>query len=146
MRGTVEVYEGVSAMQNLRIEPGMMVVDADGEQVGQIKELRGRYLLIDAPLQPDFWLQDGAVAGAEGASCRLRLRTGDLDPYKTGDPDQTISPHDGYAPGYKPSGVGPVRAADNHTGQQPAEFRTAGLGAAPVEETPGVRTAPPGGE
>lgn len=115
------------------------MVDAAGEVVGEVKTVRGRALHIDAPWRPDYWLRDEAVAAVTDGVCWLAVTSRELGPYRVDDPDATISPHDGYAPGYQPSGVGPVRAEDDHTGQQPAEFRTAGLGGAPVEEVPGVR-------
>ena len=54
---------------------GCPVFTADGDEIGRVKEIRGRYFKVDAPMRPDYWLIYDVLTG-DGA---LRLYEVDLD-------------------------------------------------------------------
>jgi hypothetical protein len=41
---------------------GSEIISRDGMYVGTMKELKGRYLKVDAPMQPDLWLPLDTIA------------------------------------------------------------------------------------
>jgi len=53
---------------NQRITEGQPVYDADGNELGTVKEVRGSYFKVDAPMAPDYWLRSDALSatGADG--------------------------------------------------------------------------------
>ena len=53
---------------NQRIMEGQPVYDADGNELGTVKEVRGSYFKVDAPMAKDFWLRTDALSatGADG--------------------------------------------------------------------------------
>lgn len=53
---------------NQRIMEGQPVYDTEGNELGTVKEVRGSYFKVDAPMAPDYWLRSSALsaAGADG--------------------------------------------------------------------------------
>jgi uncharacterized protein (TIGR02271 family) len=53
---------------NQRIMEGQPVYDTDGNELGTVKEVRGSYFRVDAPMAPDYWLRSDALSatGADG--------------------------------------------------------------------------------
>ena len=49
---------------------GTTVYASDGEELGTVKEIRGDYFKIDAPMSKDYWLRcDAVVQTPEGRAC-----------------------------------------------------------------------------
>jgi uncharacterized protein (TIGR02271 family) len=42
---------------NQQISAGQAVYDRDGAELGTVKEVQGRYIKVDAPMAPDYWLR-----------------------------------------------------------------------------------------
>lgn len=53
---------------NQRITEGQPVYDADGNELGTVKEVQGSYFKVDAPMAKDYWLRTDALSatGADG--------------------------------------------------------------------------------
>ena len=48
------------------LQIGWSVVTRDGETLGEVKEIRGRYFNVSVPREPDYWLEvDGIVSTAD---------------------------------------------------------------------------------
>lgn len=47
---------------------GTAVYTRDGERLGEIKELRGDYFKVDAPMSPDYWLECRCVHAGMGTN------------------------------------------------------------------------------
>lgn len=45
---------------------GQTVYSADGGELGTVKEIKGRFFKVDAPMQPDYWLSTNAVQQSGG--------------------------------------------------------------------------------
>jgi len=45
---------------------GQPVYSADGSELGTVKEVRGAYFKVDAPMQPDYWLRMDACQTSGG--------------------------------------------------------------------------------
>jgi len=60
---------------------GSPVYSQDGDQLGTVKEVRGQYFKVDAPMQRDYWLRTDAVQSDGG---RLVV-AGDVQRYDTPD-------------------------------------------------------------
>ena len=73
---------------------GQRVYDADGGEIGTVKEVRGERFKVDAPMQPDYWLRTDRLRAAGG-----RLVVTDAVGGSTS-PDEREMPADGpYAHG-----------------------------------------------
>jgi hypothetical protein len=46
---------------------GADVYTSDGDKLGKVKEVRGAYFKVAAPMQPDYWLGTESVNGGFGA-------------------------------------------------------------------------------
>jgi len=68
---------------------GAPVVTMDGDQVGSVKEIRGRYFKVDAPMQPDFWLTLDNVGAGSGGQVVLGFNKDQLGDYQLSSPDET---------------------------------------------------------
>ena len=68
------------------IQVGAPVFAQDGTQLGEVKEVRGRYFKVDAPMQKDYWLSMDAVSSATSGQITLAVDSGRLDDYKASDP------------------------------------------------------------
>jgi iron-sulfur cluster repair protein YtfE (RIC family) len=67
---------------------GMEVCTADGESVGTVKEMQGRYFKVDAPMKPDFWLTTDCIRTASANTVMLTVNKDHLDDVKTDLPAQ----------------------------------------------------------
>ena len=54
------------------IRTGLDVFTRDGTRLGEVKELRGEYFKVDAPMAPDYWLSLDCIRGG-GAAVRNRV-------------------------------------------------------------------------
>lgn len=48
------------------LKEGMAVYDADGTELGTVKEIRGDSFKVNAPMQPDYWLRIDSVSMSGG--------------------------------------------------------------------------------
>ena len=64
---------------------GSPVYGEDGNQLGKVKEVRGRYFKVDARMQPDYWLRADSV---QTSGDRLVVM-GDAEPVQNPDFDET---------------------------------------------------------
>jgi hypothetical protein len=46
---------------------GADVYTSDGDKLGKVKEVRGAYFKVDAPMHPDYWLGTECINGAFGS-------------------------------------------------------------------------------
>ena len=67
------------------IAEGCEVVTRDGDKVGTVKEVRGGYFKVNAPLQPDYWLQRQFVESNAEGRITLSFEKGELGDYKVKD-------------------------------------------------------------
>ena len=58
---------------------GAKVVTADGKPLGKLMEIDGDCFKVDAPLQPDYWLNSKVVARTSPSEIHLSLPLKDLD-------------------------------------------------------------------
>ncbi len=49
-----------------RVAIGQTVYDADGNELGTVKDIQGAAFAIDAPLEPDYWVRFDGVAAEAG--------------------------------------------------------------------------------
>jgi hypothetical protein len=64
------------------ISPGRAVYTQDGHELGTVKEVRGGYVKIDAPLQPDFWLPRSDVLSFTNERVTFSFSRDDVDGHK----------------------------------------------------------------
>ncbi len=69
------------------ITVGAPVFALDGEQLGEVKEVRGNYFKVDAPMQPDYWLRTDAVRNGDGGQVMLSISKDRLGDYQVMNPD-----------------------------------------------------------
>jgi hypothetical protein len=72
---------------------GTRVRSSDGEDIGQVKEILGRYFKIDAPMAPDYWLPRSVVRSADQSELVLDITREELGGYEV-DPDLVESERD----------------------------------------------------
>lgn len=68
------------------IKPGLPVYTADGDQIGEVKEVRGESFKIDAPMRPDYWLRRDCVLSFSIERVTLSCGKDKLDDYKVAAP------------------------------------------------------------
>src|SRR5438270_808087 len=66
--------------------PGCPIYTADGDQICTLKEVRGAYIKVDAPMRPDYWLARSEVAMTTPEAVTLTVDTEHLDVRMIGDP------------------------------------------------------------
>ncbi len=76
--------QGMGAMPHT----GMEVFTADGETIGTVKEMQGRYFKVDAPMKPDFWLTTDCIRTASANTLTLTVDKDHLGDVKTDLPSQ----------------------------------------------------------
>lgn len=69
----------------LGILEGQPIYDADGNELGSVKEVRGSYVKVDASMQPDYWLRTDALTTAPGSG-ELTVMAG-AEPYSQPGPE-----------------------------------------------------------
>lgn len=52
---------------------GTRVQTSDGHELGEVKELVGRYFKVAAPMAPDYWLANDLIASTSQAELRLGI-------------------------------------------------------------------------
>jgi len=77
---------------------GHHIYTQDGDHLGKVKEMRGRFFKVDAPMQPDYWLPVDTVVSASGDRITLAFEKHQLGDYKVGDPDDAKMGRDTKAP------------------------------------------------
>lgn len=65
---------------------GWPLVTADGHTLGTVREVRGAYLLVDAPRRPDYWLSGEYVVQTSPDGTILSFNEADLDQYRLDEP------------------------------------------------------------
>ena len=68
---------------------GAPVCTMDGDTLGKVKEIRGRYFKVDAPMQPDYWLTTDTITSSSGQAVMLTFPKDRLGDFKMGEPDLT---------------------------------------------------------
>ena len=82
---------------------GQTVYDADGRELGKVKEVRGRYVKVDVRMQPDYWLSTDAVSSAGD---RLVVSS---DAQRVEHPDfEETEPRAGTAPTHERTSTAPL--------------------------------------
>ena len=66
--------------------PGLTVHTSDGEKVGMVKDVEGRFFKVAVPLRRDYWLDSATVLSVDGNGVRLAVAKDDLRDYKKGRP------------------------------------------------------------
>src|SRR6185503_4405985 len=58
---------------------GAPIYSSDGQQFGSIKEVRGGYFKVDAPMSRDFWLSAAYIGVSDSESVRLTITRDQVD-------------------------------------------------------------------
>ena len=66
---------------------GIPIFTHDDAQIGTLKEIRGGYFKVDAPLQPDYWLGEDVLASATGSELRSTLTEDRVSDFRLGNPE-----------------------------------------------------------
>lgn len=70
---------------------GAPVYGQNGDELGKIKEVRGQYFKVDAPMQADYWLRGDVVAAGGGGRVMLRVDKDQLGEYTVATPDDDMT-------------------------------------------------------
>ena len=65
---------------------GTTVYAADGKELGTVKEIRGAYFKVDAPMARDYWLACDAVRSTPGERVTVAFTEDLLDANKQPEP------------------------------------------------------------
>lgn len=65
---------------------GSHVYTSDGDDLGTIKEVQGRFFKVDASMRPDYWLSRDCVRTASVGEVRLAIDKDQLGDYKVDKP------------------------------------------------------------
>jgi hypothetical protein len=68
------------------IREGTPILTFDGERLGEVKEIRGDFFKVDAPMAPDYWLACDCVTADGGNNLRVSFTKDQVDTYKRGEP------------------------------------------------------------
>lgn len=58
------------------------VFTSDGDKLGTVKEVQGGYFKVNAPFQPDYWLQRQFVTSNDGGQIMMSFTKDQADDYK----------------------------------------------------------------
>ena len=72
---------------------GLPIYTEDGSEIGKVKEIRGRYFKVDAPMASDYWLREDCVGSARGGEIRLAVPHDRLDDYKVNESETHETGH-----------------------------------------------------
>src|SRR5205814_2269957 len=61
---------------------GAPIYASDGQQFGSIKEVRGGYFKVDAPMSKDFWLSAAYIGVSDSQSVRLTITREQVDEHR----------------------------------------------------------------
>jgi hypothetical protein len=78
---------GMGSMQKNQIREGMDVIGRDGQEVGQIKEVRSNDFLVDRPMARDIYVPFDACQSTDNGQIRLNVRADDVDNQNWPEPD-----------------------------------------------------------
>ena len=67
---------------------GRVVYTRDGDKIGQVKEVRGAFFKVDAPMQPDYWLQSEFAQTNSPEGITMEFGKDDLGDYKVKNPPE----------------------------------------------------------
>jgi hypothetical protein len=80
---TIMAFERtMDGMPNL----GAHVWTVDGDDLGVIKEIQGRYFKVDASMQPDYWLPTDCIRTASAQRVELSMDKDHVGDFKVKDP------------------------------------------------------------
>ncbi len=65
---------------------GKNVVTSDGEKLGTVKEVRGDFFKVDAPMMKDYWVACDTVANELGDTVRLSFTKDNVEAYRQPEP------------------------------------------------------------
>src|SRR5579884_3084532 len=71
---------------------GNAIYTEDGDQIGTVKEIQGRFFKVDAPMKPDFWLSEDCIRSAGGARVTLTVDKDHLGDVKLSEPGPAMAP------------------------------------------------------
>ena len=77
--GTGGRAQSGTAGSGWRLRETMTVIGSDGEDVGQVKEVRDDELLVDRPTHRGLWVPHGAIRTVDGERVMLACAAGDVD-------------------------------------------------------------------
>ncbi|MHB8576961.1 MAG: PRC-barrel domain-containing protein [Dehalococcoidia bacterium] len=69
------------------LEIGCPVYTADGDEIGHVKEVRGRVFKVDAPLRPDYWLSRESIGATRSNGVTLIVDKDHLGDAKVAAPE-----------------------------------------------------------
>lgn len=70
-------------MASSELSVGADVYTSDGGKLGKVKEVRGAYFKVDAPMHPDYWLgTDCVTSGLEAGRVTVVFDKNHVDDYK----------------------------------------------------------------
>ena len=73
------------------IAEGADVLAADGDKIGEVKEVRGGYFKVNVHLRPDYWLQRQFVTSNADGKVTMSFKKDELDDYKVTDlPEEPV--------------------------------------------------------
>lgn len=61
---------------------GASVRTADGEELGEVKEIVGRYFKVAAPMAPDYWLPQDCLRAASNSELLLTITRDEVGGYE----------------------------------------------------------------
>lgn len=106
---------------------GAPVVTMDGEQLGTVKEVRGRWFKVDAPMAPDYWLSTDNVSSGAGGQIVLRFNKNRIGDFKMGEPDE-MDTDTGRMTDYRATDTTTTTGTMHSRGTEPEHSHTAGVG------------------
>jgi hypothetical protein len=70
---------------------GCSVYTADGDEIGHVKEVRGRFFKVDAPLRPDYWLSRESISATRSNGVTLTVDKDHLGDAKVDAPEDVAA-------------------------------------------------------
>ena len=64
------------------ITVGYPIYTRDGDHLGEVREIRGSYFKVSAPMQPDYWLPFDTIQSSTGGQVRLNFHKDQLGEHK----------------------------------------------------------------
>jgi hypothetical protein len=71
--------------------PNARIFASDGKALGTVKEVRGAYYKVDAPMKPDYWLHCDTVRTNLGDSLTTSFPAARLADYKQPEPEAAMT-------------------------------------------------------
>ena len=68
------------------VPSGAEVFTADGDKIGEVKEVRSESFKVNAAMQPDYWLPISTVASTSGDRVTLSFQRDRLGDYQSDEP------------------------------------------------------------